>query len=182
MNKLMTRTALYPLLALLSLLFTALAMLGVNWWAPLFVDTQGNLPRWLKWFQPFDATLNEAWQGGYLSPSWGASPFKRYLARVYWLTRNPAYGFDYGLLGVSFHAEEWRVIRYIETPQFVLFVAIGNGFNVYYHGRLGMLKLGWKAWNRWDGKGWNAPNWKPYARLPLCCSFSPFKRRTGASR
>lgn len=82
MNKLIIRTACYPFLALFSLLFTALAMLGVNWWAPLFADKKGNLPYWLKWFQSFDASLDEAWRGGYLAPSWGASPFKRYLARV----------------------------------------------------------------------------------------------------
>ncbi len=177
MNKLMTRTALYPLLALFSLLFTALAMLGVNWWAPLFVDAQGNLPRWLKWFQSFDASLNVAWQGGYLDPSWGASPFKRYLSRVYWLYRNPVYGFDYWLFGLPFFAKEWRVIRYIESPQLVLFIAIGNGFNVYYHGRLGMFKLGWKAWNYWEGNGWKKTSWGPQWRVPLCCSFNPFKRR-----
>ncbi len=169
--------ALYPLMALLSLLFTVFAMLAVNWWVPLLADDKGNLPAWLKWFQPFDSSLDEAWRGGYLDPSWGISPFKRYLARVYWLYRNPAYGFDYWALGVPFEASQWRVIRYIDTPQLVLFVAIGNSFNVYYHGRLGMLKLGWKAWNRWDGKGWNAPNWQRYARLPLCFTVNPFKRR-----
>lgn len=179
MNKFIIRTVLYPIMALLSLLFTAFAMLCVNWWAPLFVDEKGNLPNWLKWFQSFDASLNEGWQGGYLDPSWGASPFKRFLARVYWLYRNPAYGFDYGPLGLSFDAKEWRVIRYIDTPKLVLFVAVGSGFNVYYHGRFGMAKLGWKAWNRWDGNGWNTPNWQHYTRLPLCFTLTPFKRRLG---
>ncbi len=169
--------ALYPLLALLSLFFTALAMLGVNWWAPLFADAHGNLPCWLKWFHSFDASLNEAWEGGYLAPSWGASPFKRYLARVYWLYRNPVYGFDYWLFGLPFLAKEWRVIRYVESSQLVLFIAVGNGFNVYYHGRLGMLKLGWKAWNYWEGRSWRKTPWGPQWRVPLCCSINPFKRR-----
>ncbi len=169
--------ALYPFWAFFSLLFTMFAMLGVNWWAPLFADAQGNLPRWLKWFQPFDSTLNEAWQGGYLDATWGASPFKRYLARVYWLYRNPVYSFNYRLFGVPFHAQEWRVMTHIQLPHLELFIAIGNGFNVYYHGRLGTLKLGWKAWNRWDGKDWKTPDWNLFPRLPFCCSFSPFKRR-----
>ncbi len=180
MRQLIIRSALYPYLALASLLATLFAMLAVNWWAPLFIDEQGNLPRWLKWFQPFDASLNEAWQGGYLDSSWGASPFKRYLSRVYWLYRNPAYGFDYWLFGLPFNPEEWRVLYYTETPELVLFFAIGNGFNLYYHGRFGMLKLGWKAWNRWDGNGWEMPNWQHYARIPLCFTVSPFKRRIPA--
>lgn len=178
--KLIIYTMFYPMMALLSLLITVFAILAVNWWAPLWADDQANLPRWIKWFQPFDSSLDEGWKGGYLDPSWGATPFKRYLARVYWLYRNPSYGFDYWLFGLPFDFAQWRVIHYIETPMLVLFIAIGNGFNVYYHGRLGMLKLGWKAWNYWQGDGWRKTPWGPVWRVPLCFTMSPFKRRTSA--
>ncbi len=168
----------YPLFALASLLATLIAVFFVNWWAPLFADDQGNLPPWLKWFQTFDASLDAGWQDGYLDPSWGETPFKRYLARVYWLYRNPAQGFDYWPFGLPFDTTQWRVIRYIDTPEQVLFVAIGNGFNIYYHGRFGMAKLGWKAWNYWQGRDWRNTPWGPQWRVPLCCSINPFKRRT----
>ncbi len=183
MDSIIFYIALYPPMVLLSLFIKGCAMLGINWWAPLFADEQGNLPDWLRWFQTVDASLDEAWQGGDLDPSWGASACKRYLARVYWLYRHPADGFDYWLLGVRFDANQWRVIHYTSSPQHVLFIALGNGFNVYYHGRFGSLKLGWAAWDRWDGKGWVSPLRHRYARIPLCFTFNPFnsfKRRASA--
>uniref|UniRef100_UPI0025EAAF3C DUF7338 family protein n=1 Tax=uncultured Ralstonia sp. TaxID=114715 RepID=UPI0025EAAF3C len=114
---------------------------------------------------------------GYLDRSWGATRWRRFLARAWWLYRNPAYGWDYWPLGVSFDPSAWRVLRYIDTDTLTLFVAIGNGFNLYYRGRFGMLKLGWKAWNCWDGSNWKAEPFGPSWRLPLAFTVSPFKRR-----
>ncbi|WP_231409615.1 hypothetical protein [Ralstonia solanacearum] len=167
----------YPFYVLLSLLATLVAMAAVNWWAPLTCDAQGNLPRWLRWFQTFDASLDAGWRDGYISRSWGDTPIRRFLARVYWLYRNPAYGWDYWPLGVRFNPCAWRVVRYVESDALTLFVAVGNGFNVYYHGRFGMLKLGWKAWNCWDADGWKMQPFGPAWRLPLAFTVSPFKRK-----
>jgi hypothetical protein len=167
----------YPIFVLVSLLATVFACVFVNWWAPLLCDTQGNLPRWLRWFQTFDASCDAGWQDGYLDRSWGATRWRRFLARAWWLYRNPAYGWDYWPLGVSFDPSAWRVLRYIDTDTLTLFVAIGNGFNLYYRGRFGMLKLGWKAWNCWDGSNWKAEPFGPSWRLPLAFTVSPFKRR-----
>jgi len=166
----------YPLYAVLSLLMGLVARVLVNWWAPLFANDEGNLPWALRWFQTFDATLDAGWLDGYLDSSWGATRWRRYWARVWWLNRNPAYGFDYAL-GVAFDAAEWRVVKYIERDDLVLFFALGRGFNLYYDGPLGQYKLGWKAWNRWSGSGWDATSWERFERIPVCFTVNPFRRR-----
>lgn len=168
---------LYPIYALASFLAMLCARLCVNWWAPLFADAEGNLPRSLSWFQTFDATLDAGWLDGYLDASWGSTPWRRYWARVWWMNRNPAYGFDYAL-GMAFDASDWRVLRYIERDDLVLFVAVGRGFNFYYDGPLGQYKLGWKAWNRWSGTAWNATGWDRFERIPVVFTINPFRRRS----
>jgi len=84
----MLKIFLYPLYAISSWLITLSAFL----FAPviaLFVDANGNLPRWLKWFQTPDA------------PCWGVPFWKEqhpsystYWLCITWLWRNPAQGFD----------------------------------------------------------------------------------------
>lgn len=163
--------------AALSLGVTLFAWVAVCWWAPLLVDRDGNLPRWLRWFQTFDASADAGWRDAYYTGWLAETHVGRYVARVMWLCRNPAYGFDYELLGVPFAASEWRVVRYVESEDMVLFFAVGRGFNFYYEGRWGKYKIGWKAWNRWDGTSWDAPNWSEYERIPLCFTLNPFHRR-----
>lgn len=81
-------------------IFTFILLAAVSWaitlaaylFAPviaLFVDTKGDLPGWLKWFQTPDA------------PCWGADfwatdnpTYSRYKLIITWLWRNPAQGFD----------------------------------------------------------------------------------------
>jgi hypothetical protein len=167
----------YPLGIAASLAITLFAMVCVNWWAPFFADSSGNLPRWLYWFQTFDATLDEGWKGGYLASSWGTPGWRRYLARVYWLYRNPAYGFDYFAFGLPFDPSKWRVLLDIETDTLSLFIAVGRGFNIEYGGRFGELKLGWKAWNYWQAGTWRTTPWGPQWRVPLCFTLTPFKRK-----
>jgi hypothetical protein len=81
---------------------------------------QGNLPTWLRWFQTHDFPLDEIWRPstpaelwridglfignfrtftGKTPPDFRASAWLRYLARVFWLWRNPAYGFRAQVLG-----------------------------------------------------------------------------------
>ncbi len=171
---LMLRIALYPAMALLSFGFTLFSMLFVYPWLPLFANEKGEVPRCFKWFVTFDASLDEGWKGGYLNPRWGKNRFTRYLARLYWLYRNPGQGFDYYVLWVRFDPQQWQVIQAIDDAHLVRFIAVGPAFNIYVHGRFGMLKLGWKAWNQWDGMQWKPSHWD---KVPLCCSWSPFKRR-----
>jgi hypothetical protein len=78
----------YILLALSSWIMTILAVLG----APLIalaVDADGNLPKYLKWFQTPDAPCFGA-------PFWAEKnpSYSRYMLCVTWLQRNPAQGFD----------------------------------------------------------------------------------------
>jgi len=81
---------------------------------------QGNLPPWLRWFQTHDFPLDEVWRPSSTAELWRAdglfignfrafagktpsdfraSAWLRYLARVFWLCRNPAYGFRAQVLG-----------------------------------------------------------------------------------
>jgi hypothetical protein len=53
----------------------------------LFVDVNGNLPKYLRWFQTPDATCyDEMWVEEH--PTWS-----KYKIAHTWLVRNPAYGF-----------------------------------------------------------------------------------------
>lgn len=82
-------------LAVAGMAFTLFAMLAAPV-LPLFVGPDGYLPRWLWWFQTPD------------NPAWGDKAFHenqmawtqiRYLRTVFWLWRNPSYGFDFAVLG-----------------------------------------------------------------------------------
>lgn len=68
------------------------------------------LPRWCRWLQTHDAPLDEWWRGGYYKNAfkWSAkltdadfaqSTWLRYVARMCWLQRNPAYGLATYVLG-----------------------------------------------------------------------------------
>jgi hypothetical protein len=77
---------------------------------PQFVTIDKNnreqLVKWLHWFQTFDAPLDEwrvgtYWQScNWLKWDW-TKPTHRYLARLFWLCRNPAYGFGQFPLGLD---------------------------------------------------------------------------------
>lgn len=70
---------------------------------PLFALDKMSLPKWLSWFDtpdnPLDGdegfiTLHAPFKGN-------VSGIKRYVNRVCWLWRNPAYGFSYNVLGAN---------------------------------------------------------------------------------
>ena len=84
------------------------------------ITKQGDLPRWVRWFQTHDFPLDEVWRPSTPAELWridglfignfgtfaGKTPtdfrtstWLRYLARVFWLWRNPAYGFRAQVLG-----------------------------------------------------------------------------------
>jgi hypothetical protein len=170
----------YPFLAVLDLFFDLLiARLLVNWWAPAFADGRGYLPKWLAWFQTFDASLDAGWQDGYFKTEGTPAGFLLFLLRVRWLYRNSSYGFSYWVLGVAFDPTSWKVLHYEDTPDRTLFIALGEDglFNVYYFGHLGTLKLGWKAWNYWRTTTWRTTPWGPEWRTAIAASYTPFKRK-----
>lgn len=168
------RMILYPFLVLINIAIN-IVCLFLNPIVVLFADDAGNLPSWLKWFQTFDDDLDAGFRNG------NTNYKSRYMNRLAWLFRNSAYGFDYYLLGVPFDGYQWEVKKYVNNPELTYFYAAGpNGaFNMYYHGKLGMYKFGWKAWNKFDSIsfGWRTDSWGPEPRVPLVFSPNPFKRK-----
>ena len=152
---------LYPLWTAFSLAMTILAMLIFNWIVVLFVDPQGNLPKWCSYFQTFDAPIPSGYWNG-----------------VMWLMRNPTYGFDYFAFGIPWVADEW-VVRYFKTTadsQLFIATSSSGAFNFYYLGKLGMYKFGWKAWNCFDSNtGKFTGTFGDGSHIPICISFNPFK-------
>lgn len=153
----------YPIFVIMSITFTLLGVI-LSPVIALFCDKDGNLPRFLKYFQTFDDTLNALGDG--------------YVNHVKWLVRNPAYGFDKYVFGLKWDVSEWVIHRCEITPERDLFFATGRGFNFYYQGRLGTYKLGWKAWgnySRFDMRWLDVPWSGDY--LPICFSANPFRQK-----
>ena len=69
----------------------------------LFSDADGKLPSWLVWAGTLDNPLDG--DSGFQSehaPFLGAQTgWRRYINRVFWLWRNPAYGFDIRVCGAT---------------------------------------------------------------------------------
>ena len=78
----------YPLKALASVVVTLAAYL-FNWLFALFVQSDGNLPRGLKWFQPSDnlAIGDALWKSEH-------PDYSDYMLALSYMNRNPAQGFD----------------------------------------------------------------------------------------
>lgn len=89
------------------------------WLLPVFsfFTDDGQLPRCLRWAQTHDNSLDSLWAGSegakhrannsypwlyqYSNEQIAQSYILRYLARMFWLIRNPAYGFAHDVLGFS---------------------------------------------------------------------------------
>ena len=140
----------------------------------IFSDSNGNLPRWLKYYQTQD---NPIWGDTSFHDkqmSWTKSP---YLRSVFWLWRNPAYGFDYHVLGVvinssyaySDHGDPstsntpmhsgWyvRVLDNHFTTYWQLYIVIALTQTICIR-----INLGWKLWGLLI----------PSQRRPLVISFN----------
>lgn len=157
-----------------------LARLFCSWWLPLFANRDGWLASRLWWFQTFDASLDWGWQGGTFAPS-----MSQHWDRTKWLFRNSAYGFSYFVMGMPMDTSRWKVHRCVNSRELQLFWATDDAghFNFYYHGRFGMYKFGWKAWNYWDidRMQWRERyQWGPEMRTSIVYSANPFKRRSAA--
>jgi hypothetical protein len=171
-------------------------MVFLNWWAPLLArpitsaewlgkSTGGNslglqhLPRWLSWFDTFDASTDAGWSDGYFAAAGTytkASPPSFWLRKWYqvrWLYRNTAYAFAYWPLGIAMQPAAWRVVVY--TPTLFIAVSTAGYWNIAYGGRWGSYKLGWKAWNYWRAGTWSTVPWGPAWRTQIVCSINPFQ-------
>jgi len=124
---------------------------------PAFATSTGYLPTWLWWFQTPDNSLDgdTAFQA---SHAWFTPPqtgWRRYVNRIWWLMRNPAYGFGIDVAGVSVTA----------TPKLFGTLPLGGaltqsgwyfawtsnawqfyGVWIYSSTRCARLNLGWKLW------------------------------------
>ena len=159
---------LYPFGAALSWLFTGMAYL-LTPVIVLFCKSDGNLPDCLQWFQTFDATLDQGWKGGYFPVTGTPSGWELWWLRTKWLWRNPGYGFDM-LLGIQFIPEQWTV-RVWDGNVFFATTPYG-GFN-YERVTPFRVKLGWKAWNRFDPETstFTNPAWEAYPKIPITFSI-----------
>ena len=117
---------------------------------PFLASTDGWLPRWLWWFQtpdnPLDGDggwINEHWQWRFKLPT----SLCRYVGRVGWLWRNPAYGFGLVTLINPFAAsfigddkvndspghEGWCFIKASGLFQLVWVKRISSGYCLYFN-------------------------------------------------
>jgi hypothetical protein len=173
----------WPFLALLSLLIS-----GITWViAPLlavFTKGDGNLPKFLYWFQTFDATLDQGWLqgsfGDYTTTGVKPTGWTLWYYRFRWLQRNPGYGFDYWPLGAAMDVSKWTVVRNDASWQ----IYKGpNGLFCIRSMKTGVApKIGWKAWayfnttTNTDGSVTLTAqdayySWGPSHRVPICITL-----------
>jgi hypothetical protein len=147
---------LYPLMTIASILFYVLTMILAPLLA-LTADAGGNLPVFLRWFQTFDASLDEGAKYGYTGSKWWI--------RTHWIWRNPGYTFDMNVLGIDWVPEEWLTV-YAKNGVFFAYNSTNWAFNFEY----GRIKLGWKAQNHydWPTGTWVPGNWAAFPKIPIC--------------
>lgn len=148
--------------------------------APLvaaFADSDGNLPRALRWFQTFDASLDAGWKDGYFTHTGTPTGVALWWLRVRWLWRNPGYGFGYYPVGIAFDPAAWRVVHFSTDGTSSTFIATdGRHFNIELGRSWLSLKLGWKVWNYFDaGSGsFRSTPWGPEMRTMICSTVRPW--------
>ena len=138
----------YIILALCSTILSIFAYVFANLIA-LRVDTAGNLPRWLSYFQTPD---NPCWGDAAFRSNEGAG-LSNYEQCVLWVRRNPAQGFDsaFGLgdkvhMGMPvdcqvtrygrylFCAGYWEYAGHVRIPFTSMYLLIQHGYrlkNIY---------------------------------------------------
>lgn len=186
----------YAVFAAADFLFMILSCVVFNWWVPFFAVTYTNdrhaewtgkplqrLPKWLAWFDTFDASTDAGWRDHYFTDKYTVDNPPKYWRRkwyqVKWLYRNPAYGFSYSVLGINMDVKQWEY-TYTKYTDGDLWLALSKDghFNVAYGGKWGSYKLGWKAWNYFDSstQQWK-PNyqWGPKMRTQCVFSVNPIK-------
>lgn len=165
-----------PFYCIFTFIFTLLTSILASLLA-IFADTSGNLPRYLRYFQTFDASLDAGWKDGYFRINWefaGRFPaIALWWNRTRWLWRNPGYTFDYEVLGIRWYAEDWEVLHHTDT----IFLALNlreAAFNLNLNIWRIRFKLGWKAWNHYNSgtKQFDGGNWSAFENIPFVFSIS----------
>ena len=165
------------LLAIAGMAFTVLAMFLAPV-LPLFVRPDGYLPTWFSWFQTPDNPAFGDRQFHETQMSWTRS---KYLWTVFWLWRNPSYGFDADVLCtqvldgfVYISSGDERVSNTPLHNGWVfrkIVVGAATYWQFYYvHGWTSVkclrINLGWKLWG----------NLQPGQTRPLVISLNPWMR------
>lgn len=125
---------------------------------PLFAIGRDTLPRWLSWFQTPDNSIDGDYGFRFEHAQWRyrlPAPLARYVGRVLWLIRNPAYGFDWFIAAASVSPSDGLTFtgnpNTRDKPEGVegrLFVQVGEYWNFIYIRRFGakrcvFINLGW---------------------------------------
>ena len=128
---------------------------------PLFASKDGWLPKCLWWYQTPDNPLDGDYGFRMIhAPFKGEdlSYWKKYINRMFWMIRNPSYGFD------------WTVLAFNPEPGYVLKVVRGSHpiggdttIDGYYHAIL-TNPNGSKAWQLYVIHHWNKTR---YAKIDL---------------
>ena len=171
----------WAILVPLNLLAMLSAFLLAPIWA-LFADKEGKYPRLLYWASTPDNTAdgdggfkeNHAkYKGDPALLTWG----QRYINRIWWMMRNPAYGFDYM---IAFKAVEGCKVERIAGTHDI----DGRKDQSGYYLAVATNPDGSKAWQFYMTHHWNATHcWKcnlgykvwatPIESRPCQFTFSP---------
>lgn len=169
-------------LALLILPFQ-LAMILICWGLspilPLFAIGKERLPEYLSWFQTPDAPLDG--DSGFNNVV--SRRFPRYIRRILWLIRNPAYGFSWSVISAN-PKKGTKINTYGDINSGDDPFKVGWSFTYaegtpYFHVRLFLptikgkclkARFGWKMKN--DAKFHNMVKTAPYK---FNFTFNPFK-------
>lgn len=128
---------------------------------PLFADERGWLPSGLWWFQTPDNSLDgdKGFRAKHAPYEGVQIGWRRYLNRVAWLLRNPAYGFD------------WLVLA-VDTDQADLLQVEGDPATSNIPGHSGTrVKRVWRADPRTRARGLVAWEWyyvRQWGQSPYC--------------
>jgi hypothetical protein len=183
----------YAFLAFIGIIFTYLIAVPLTPLIVLFANKDdGYLPRWLCWFQTFDAPVDQGWIGNYFTNAtpnnwwervWSysgqgtPSGFNRWLLRIRWLWRNPAYGFDLWPLGMNYDPSDWVItILEVTNGQLMRFAAQtkdGKHFSYCDHTN---RKFGWKLWWALDTTKWTLQSIEEFTHVAVPSYYDRSKR------
>ena len=149
---------------------------------PLFADSEGNLPSWLRWFQTYDSTLDGKEPRFIDSTSWlrdgnvAKNFICTYVLRVMWLYRNNAYGFAYSILGGT---APFRTLSEEGTNTSDRAPAIEGSYFTVFEDAEGVQYFQYKfVKDRGNGKCYEASiGWKPSGQF--VARWTPFRKFNG---
>lgn len=162
----------YLLLAPLSIAFTLLAIL-LSPILALLVKSDGYLPDWLSWFQTPDnpAIGDKMFQENQMS--WTKS---KYLYALFWLCRNPAYGFDHAIgaripEGFTYTSKGDEATTNAPIHNGWVYRKIDNAWQFYFvhqwsETKCWKLNFGWKLWGKLEAG----------QVRQLVCTITPFAK------